>query len=86
MTQITHTPGPWGFDRATGEVFYDDGDVTPLIASVAHDSETVSFEQACADMALIAAAPDLLEALVDCVARLTEAFPATEGLAPIIKA
>lgn len=38
------------------------------------------------DALLIAAAPDLLEALDDCVDRLVAAFPAAENYPPIQKA
>jgi hypothetical protein len=57
-----HTAGPWGYLPETGEVYYDDGDVRPQIATV--DLIHVESEaQALADLHLIAAAPDLLEAL-----------------------
>lgn len=38
------------------------------------------------DARLIEAAPDLLESLVDCIGRFTEAFPAAENYEPIKKA
>lgn len=56
-----HTPGPWGVDWKSGDVFYLDGDVMPLVATVNLDA--VSNEQALADLRLIAAAPELLGAL-----------------------
>lgn len=57
-----HTPGPWAYDNATGEVYRDDGDVCPMIANVYRDN--TSDTQADADGRLIAAAPELLKALV----------------------
>ncbi len=56
-----HTPGPWAFDSASGEVSHDDGDVFPLIAFV--DMENTTEDQGVADGHLIAAAPELLNAL-----------------------
>ncbi len=53
-----HTPRPWACDLSDGTVYYDDGDVCPLIASV--QCEAVADDQARADLHLIAAAPDLL--------------------------
>jgi hypothetical protein len=58
---MTHTPGPWKFDAESGEVFHDDGDVCPLVATV--NEEGTSAEQFFADGDLIAAAPELLAAL-----------------------
>jgi len=55
------TPGPWKYEHASGAIYYDDGDVEPLIAST--NLESVSVEQGDADGHLIAAAPDLYEAL-----------------------
>ena len=54
-----HTPGPWGFDRHSGEIYRADGDVTPHIGAV--DFDNTADEQAIADGYLIQAAPDLLD-------------------------
>lgn len=59
MGESKHTAGPWLY-LDIGEVVRDD-EVSPLIATVNLDG--VSPEQAEADGRLIAAAPDLLEAL-----------------------
>lgn len=56
-----HTPGDWAYNRYTGEVYLDDGDVCPRIARV--DLDNTEPEQALADGLLIAAAPVLLAAL-----------------------
>ncbi len=58
-----HTPGPWGYDWKSGDVFYLDGEAMPLVATV--NLEAVSNEQALADLYLIAAAPELLAALIE---------------------
>lgn len=58
-----HTPGPWALDRENMEVFYDDKDVCPLVATLAND--WVSEEQCAADGLLIAAAPEMLIELVE---------------------
>lgn len=55
-----HTPGPWRYDVESEAVFYDDGNICPNIAFL---NENTSGEQNLADARLIAAAPDLLEAL-----------------------
>jgi hypothetical protein len=64
-TGTAHTPGPWSYDRDSGEVIFDDADVCPRIATV--DLESASPEQAEADGCLIAAGPDMFEALRDVV-------------------
>jgi hypothetical protein len=56
-----HTPGPWAFRHESGEVYYSDGDVEPLIATV--HSDNVDEPQFRADAALIAAAPEMFAAL-----------------------
>ncbi len=56
-----HTQGPWKYEATSGAIFMDDGDVEALIAST--NLESVSVEQGDADGQLIAAAPDLLDAL-----------------------
>lgn len=56
-----HTPGPWAYEPTSGAIYFADGDVDPLIAST--NLEQVSVEQGDADGRLIAAAPDLYEAL-----------------------
>lgn len=56
-----HTPGPWKYEPDAGGIFYDDGDLMPVIAST--NLENVNVEQGDADGKLIAASPDLLAAL-----------------------
>lgn len=55
-----HTPGPWACED--GEVFYADGDVQPLIATV-HCDNAQTHGQYLGDCYLIAAAPEMLDAL-----------------------
>jgi hypothetical protein len=55
------TPGPWACDLTAGEVYYNDGDVLPLVATVQCDA--TSDAQAAADCHLICAAPDMYAAL-----------------------
>ena len=59
MSAPKHTPGPWGYDGAYDVVMRDD--VGAWIACV--NFEHVDEEQAVADAHLIAAAPEMLEAL-----------------------
>lgn len=81
-----HTPGPWAIHPDSPfEVMMDDGDVCPLVATVAADNAT-SLVQAMADARLIAAAPDLLAACKDMMegrgdwgARIAEAIAKAEG-------
>ena len=61
MTQETFTPGPWGYDRVTGEIYHADGDVMPCIATVNLDN--AGPEQFDADLRLIAEAPAMLSEL-----------------------
>lgn len=60
------TPGRWGFrvlaDGISVELYAADGDVDPVIAYIDRDMCETD-EQAHADARLMAAAPDLLEAL-----------------------
>lgn len=61
---MKHTPGPWKFRPENGEVYFDDSDgddVQPGIATIHEDN--VDPHQYIADCRLIAAAPDMLEAL-----------------------
>ena len=66
---MTHTPGPWAFDDSTGEVCRADL-IEPLIATVSWDN--TGNDQFIADCRLIAAAPEMLDALrlaeTDCMA------------------
>lgn len=72
MRESEFTPGPWGFHAESGRVFRADGDVEPTIAWV--EQENTSDERAAADGALIAAAPDLYEALDEGDAAWAEAM------------
>jgi hypothetical protein len=89
--RTTHTPGPWLCDRQTVYALNDEGQnrfvagiqggftsITPRVRTEAGELD--------ANARLIAAAPDLLAALKDCVGRFTEAFPAAEAYEPIQKA
>lgn len=69
MEEMKHTPGPWkarkGFHADTIEIFHPDKSVKPPfypceIATIASDRDTA---KAKANARLIAAAPELLEAL-----------------------
>lgn len=64
MSNAKHTPGPWGYDIETGEVYAKDGEVSPLIATIEFDN-CISNQQANADGHLIAAAPDQNKALIE---------------------
>jgi len=57
----THTSGPWAYEPTSGAIYFADDNVEPVIAVINQDS--ASEEQADADGYLVAAAPDLLEAL-----------------------
>lgn len=59
-----HTPGPWAYEMSNGEIFLEDAyRVFPRIAKV-DLSNCESVDQTDADGFLIAAAPELLEALI----------------------
>lgn len=58
-----HTPGPWAYDAPWGRIFYNDDEGSAAFPSIAWiETDNTSTEQAAADAALIAAAPDLLHA------------------------
>lgn len=81
MSEKSHTPGPWKYDAGSGAIYYDDGDVYPLVAST--NLESVSVEQADADGLLIAAAPDLLSSLERFVVWHGKRDRETDALLPI---
>lgn len=63
MTQATHTPGPWKYDPKTGLVAHDEYDEIGFsaVATIHQPYEATPERQA--NARLIAALPDLLEAL-----------------------
>lgn len=85
MTNRQHTPGPWYVGTelndqgrhiyAEQKVRHEDGDEWhPLIATTDDDERLVNWQ---ANAVLIAAAPDLLEALQEFV-RVMDALPASD--------
>ena len=79
MTQTAHTPGPW---RAGASTFYPGLD-GPLTMRVYTDHPPTEFEvtgdNIAANARLIAAAPDLLEALVKIEPHLGRGYGPVEG-------
>jgi hypothetical protein len=67
MLKPGFTRGPWGYNAESGEIYLDDGEVFPLVATV--NGDLTSEAQAIADGHLIAAAPDMYEALQEIAAR-----------------
>jgi hypothetical protein len=61
---VSHTPGPWEFDYEAGEVSAPNGTVVLYPTMLPDEAEEV------ANGHLVAAAPDLLAALEDCVNRM----------------
>lgn len=55
------TPGPWAYDQDSGEVYFNDGDVSPRIATI--DDNWIDEAQGHADGVLIAEAPAMLAIL-----------------------
>ena len=72
MAQAKHTPGPWFSDvdgfgsNRVGAFGFDTFEGTHILAQV-RSPEGVSFDAAKANARLIAAAPDMLDALRACV-------------------
>ena len=63
MSETKHTPGPWRILRQNGKQFIQAGPVYFSIAEVAGPSNAGRERELTANVNLIAAAPDLLEAL-----------------------
>lgn len=85
-----HTPGPWVWDEEPGIDCNLIGSNGEKVLSW-YEYEGMGFsifdeDTDAANARLIAAAPDLLEALEDCIDRFVTAFPAAEQYEPIIKA
>jgi hypothetical protein len=59
---MTHTNGPWGIDPSGYIVAFDDATVAKTI-----HNDVVNGEELIANGNLIASAPDLLEALRECI-------------------
>lgn len=68
------TPAPWAYDSLSGDVIYDDGDISPSICGIYDNAEPA---QQHADGRLIAAAPDLLKALISANEALAMCEPRT---------
>ena len=80
MSETKHTTGKWlNAGRSAGaHIHADDGEIAWLRSYMG-----IADEQIDANACLIAAAPDLLQALKDCLGRFVEAFPAAEEYEPI---
>lgn len=76
MTKVQHTPGPWKYDPKTGLVAHDEYDEIGFsgVATIHQPYEATPERQA--NASLIAAAPDLLAALLP----LVEASPVGGGM------
>lgn len=89
MTSTKHTPGPWesgkAYNTSGGDLWYSVVH-SPAKAGTYHTPRAaealgVSEEEALANARLIAAAPDLLDALVECLPDLKH-YVATHGPGP----
>ena len=67
-----HTPGPWYVDTQAKRADYirANGDELPGTCAIAQICSRGGWSESNANARLIAAAPDLLEALIECAARL----------------
>ena len=75
MASMTHTTGPWFYDRESGAVQMDDRsgeDIQALVATV--NFENTDHPQADADGRLIAATPDMLMELREMRTRYRKAL------------
>lgn len=77
-----HTPGPWSVSKYGDDYNITFNDAGNWLATVYYDDDPVAGRPE-ADARMIAAAPDLLEALRDCLGRFIEAFPASAEYEPI---
>lgn len=79
---VTHTRGPWKFDKVTGAICATvylsdtDGSMIAMSQGICH---IIDSHRSKKNAKLIAAAPDLLEALVECHASLGERHKKGEG-------
>lgn len=65
MSKSKHTPGPWLYDAESREIQILDEEFVPIVvAEIVDGSDMASEEQLLADGNLIAAAPELLAALL----------------------
>lgn len=71
-----HESGPWEYDSLNGFVFHRRDPLTRYVIAQMESSND-------ANAHLIAAAPDLIKALQDCLDRFVEAFPAAAEYEPI---
>ena len=63
MTQTPHTPGPWLIREPDNGIYDTDDDIANVVARGPYGLITIAEEVDVADARLIAAAPDLLEAV-----------------------
>ncbi|HEY8343349.1 MAG TPA: hypothetical protein VIK75_10225 [Calditerricola sp.] len=63
MTQTPHTPGPWLIRAPDNGIYDTDDDIANVVARGPYGLITIAEEVDVADARLIAAAPDLLDAL-----------------------
>jgi hypothetical protein len=78
-----HTPGPWGFNPKTREIYEDDSEGVRVPIAIVGDYLITSEEQMAADGYLMASSPQLLSALKAVVAvadRETPEFIAARAL------
>lgn len=79
-SKAAHTPGPWEFRKfVNGSFGIFAKDSVEFICKVEQWSDAVDL----ADARLIAAAPEMYEALKDCLDRFVAAFPEAKEYDPI---
>ena len=75
-----HTPGPWHAVRANEDRFYIDGQGAPVLAWVFGDLPEFRGGKMEANADLIAAAPEMYEALKRCIVALEALYPSGERI------
>jgi len=82
MSESTHTPGPWTIEREHGDRVLRAPDGTALMCDMQFYPWVPDSE---ADWNLIAAAPEMLEALMDCMKFVPQGHWARDEAEAVIK-
>ena len=83
---VKHTPGPWMKSTHGGISKYSIWSSSGQHIADTNTTKSIGFERCAANASLIAAAPDLLEALEDCVAVMDRELAGLKVIQPELSA